>query len=654
MGVMLANVERLALEAQARAWAPPPPVDYLAWAENNIVFTEAESQFPGPYSRSRFPFFDEILRALSPDDPCRFVTVKGSAQVGKTVIANIFTACSMAMTTGAFLYCHPTDDNAERWSKMKLDPLLRSTSSLRLLFPERSRDGGNSLHFKERSDGLMQLLITGANSPASLSQVTIFRQVQDDLSKWEMNVAGDPEGQANNRSRAIEFAKILKISTPLVEPGCRITKNFKAGSQEFPYVPCPQCGHEQVLEWANMLAQLDPAHPEDAHFSCVSCGFPIEEHHRPQLLAGLKWRAHNEAAKREHRSFWIWSAYSYLQSFERIAREWLAAKGDIEAERTFLNDTAGEVYEAKGEAPPWEKLRDRAAASRYARGQIPSGGLVVGLGIDCQADRVEWHAVSFGRRKHRFVIDYGVIGGHVSSSECREKLDALLSQTWPNAFGRWIGIDVAAIDGNAWTDDVFGWANRHPRSKLIMVRGIQGDSAPRFARVKRERNEKTGKLLRYASRFYNVGVSGLKMELYRDLAVEDPLGECFISFPRGLDDEYFRMLTAERRVPVKKNGFVQYKWDKDPNQANEALDNFLQATAAAIKWGVRGLPDAIWEKLEAERETPGAPAQGDLEDLLSVRKFAQAVPAKVEQTSPALAAPAASSGRRSSRSNYMD
>jgi hypothetical protein len=52
----VANVERLALEAIADAIAPPPPVDYLAWAEKNIVFSERESpSFPGPYNRNFFP-----------------------------------------------------------------------------------------------------------------------------------------------------------------------------------------------------------------------------------------------------------------------------------------------------------------------------------------------------------------------------------------------------------------------------------------------------------------------------------------------------------------------------------------------------------------------------------------------------------------------
>ncbi|TXL72548.1 terminase [Vineibacter terrae] len=625
MRCTIANPARLVLAALAVGLAPPPPVDYLKWAEENIEFSKRESPFAGKYNRKLFPYFDEILRALSPDDPCREVSLMGSAQIGKTVIANIFTGGSMVMDPCDFLFTHPTEDNARRWSRLKLKPFIRGTPALSRIFPEKSRDGADSVFLKEHRDGLGALLISGANSPASLSQVTMHRQVQDDLAKWETNAAGDPELQANSRSRADEFAKIFKCSTPLVMPGCRITKSFEAGSQEMPYVPCPQCRHMQVLEWENMLATLDPDKPEEAHFTCVACGFPIEEHHRAELLAGFEWRAHNPKAKRYHRSFWIWSAYSYLQSWARIAREWLNVRGDSAAEQTFLNDTAGKAHQTKGEAPPWEKLRDRAAAAHYTKGTIPHTYLVTALGIDCQADRVEWQLVGFGRDFRRAVVDYGIIPGHISDATCRDRLDALLAQTWLNEAGRRVGIDRAAIDGNAWTEDVWDWARRHPRSKLIMVRGRGEDHAARIARVKRERNDKTGKLLKYAGRFFNFGASVLKMALYRDLAKDDPLAKGFVAFPRGLDDEYFRQLTAERRQPVKrlsKYGFTVYRWVKDPAQANEALDTMLQAETAANNWGIRGLPDAIWARLEQEREGPAAPAQGDLEDLMNAPRTA--------------------------------
>lgn len=618
MCIQIANPEKLRLTALALALEPPPPVDFVKWAEDHIVFSDRESPFPGPYNRRLFPYFDELLRALSPDDPCRVVTLMGSAQIGKTVIANVFVGGSMSLDPCDFLYTHPTEDNARRWSRLKLSPMLRGTSALARIFPQKSRDGSDSILMKEHRDGLGAILISGANSPSSLSQVSMRRQAQDDLSKWEMNAAGDPEAQADNRSRAHEFAKILKVSTPLVMPGCRITKSFESGSQEHPYVPCPHCEHFQVLEWENMLANLDAEKPEAAHFTCVSCGVEIHEHRRRQMLDRIEWRAHNPSAKGTHRSFWIWSAYSFLQSWARIAQEWFKAKGDSAAEQTFNNDTAGKAYKAQGEAPPWESLRDRATQSPYRKGEIPSGALALFVGIDCQADRVEWQCVGFGRDFRRYVVDYGVIPGHITDAVCMDRLDALMRQTWPNSVGRRIEIDRAAIDGNAWTEDVWQWARRHPRSKVIMVRGRGEDSAPRIARVKKERNDRTGKLLKYAGRFFNFGASVLKMALYRDLPKTDPLVRGFVAFPSGLDDEYFRQLTAERRQPEKRHGFTVYRWVKDPTQANEALDTMLQAETAANNWGIRGLPDAIWDRLERERETaPPADAQGDLEELLA-------------------------------------
>jgi phage terminase large subunit GpA-like protein len=633
MGIMLANAERLAMQAMAAALDPPPPIDYLGWAERNVVI--GEGSFPGPYNRQLFPYFDEILTALSPDDPCRFVTLMGSAQIGKTTIANIFTCGSLVMGKGNFLYAHPTDDNARRWSKMKLAPLMRSTAAVRAEFPQRTRDVADSVTYKERKDGLATLLITGANSPASLSQVTIHFQVQDDLAKWEMNSAGDPESQADNRSRAIEFAKIFKVSTPLVIPGCRISKDFESGSQEYPYVPCPHCNEMQVLEWDNMLAALDPAKPEEAHFTCVACGCSIEEHHRPQMLKAFEWRARNPAARREHRSFWIWSAYSYLQSFARIASEWLKARGDPASEKTFINDAVGKAYRAQGEARPWEELRDRASESHYIHGNVPPGALLLMLGMDCQGDRVEWQLVGFGRDYKRYVIDFGLVERHISDPDCRRNLDQLLARKWKNSAGQLLGIDLAAIDGNAWTEDVWSFARRHPSSKLIMVRGRGDDAAPRLARVKRERNEKTGKLLKYSSRFYHLGVSILKMSLYRDLAKDDPLSVGYVAFPKGLEDEYFQELTAERRMPVKRNGFTVYRWTKDDRQDNEALDTMVQATGAAIKYGVYGLSDIGWNRLEAERETARGGPQLDLEDMLGASGAGATAAAATKVATPA-------------------
>ncbi|MCG3266102.1 phage terminase large subunit family protein [Yoonia sp. I 8.24] len=622
LDIAVTSAEWMAGDVLAEILNPPPPVDYLKWAEDNIVFSERESEFSGPYNRQRFRYFDEILRALSPDDPCRIVSLSKSAQLGGTVLANIFTGGSMDMDPGDFLYVHPTHDNAVRWSKMKLSPMLKGTTALRKIFPMKARDGQDSVTYKERRDGRGALLISGANSPASLSQVSINRQVQDDLAKWDMNSAGDPENQADSRSQGREFAKIFKISTPMVVPGCRITSSFEAGSQEYPYVPCPHCGFMQVLAWENMLQNLDEDHPERAHFTCQGpdCGCAIQDHHRAEIIPLVEWRASNPKQKRYHRSFYLWSAYSPLQSFERIARAWLAAKGDPPKEQTFWNDVVGKAYRVLGESPPWEDLRDRASESDYVHGTIPAGYPLLTCGVDCQGDRVEWQVVAWGTNRRRAVVEYGVFNGHISDEARQTKLNGLLKQGFRNAYGRKIEIDLLAIDGNAYTEDVWDWARKHPAGRVIMVRGVHPESAPLLAQVKKERNRR-GKLVRYSKRFFNFASSVLKMALYRNLKKDDPEERGFVALPKGLEDEYFRQLTSESRKAQKaKSGFTRYLWVKDPSQANEGLDTHLQAEAAATRLGVRSLPDTEWDKLMAARECPPEDVQADFEDLLMVTR----------------------------------
>ena len=79
MCIQIANAERLALEAAARVFEPPPEVDYVEWAKDNIVFIERESPFPGPFNVERFSHVAPILGALSPEDSCRIRKVRAAA-----------------------------------------------------------------------------------------------------------------------------------------------------------------------------------------------------------------------------------------------------------------------------------------------------------------------------------------------------------------------------------------------------------------------------------------------------------------------------------------------------------------------------------------------------------------------------------------------
>ncbi len=630
LGNPLADIEKVRARVMAQAWAPPPKVDYVAWAKKNVVFGN-ESPKPGPYDPNYHPWDAHVLAALGPDHPARVVILKGSAQtIGKTTMANIFMGGSLDMDPGPVLFYQATDPNAVKWAKQKWKPFVRGTSALTKLFPvDRARDGGNALLYQERADGRGFLQISGANSAPALAQVSAPRQVHDDLAKWEMLPAGDPEYQADSRSKAFRWAKILKIGTPLIEPGCRMTRNYSRGTQVEFHVQCPHegCGTWQPLTWANLKPSIDAIDEArkagrtegSPHFTCEGCGAAIEEKRRRQLVGNLKPVPKNfdAGAKLAIWSFYVWSAYAPSVTLNDLAEGWIAAKGDPAKEQVFYNDDLGLAYEVAGEAPPWEKLKARAEAQGLALGRIPVGGLIYTLGIDCQSDRVEWVFKAFGRDGRRWTVEYGVIPWHISDQKCRDALDALVKRTWPNEHGRRFPADMAAIDANYSRDDVREWAKRHPQSRVIMVRGAQSDHAPDLALVKQER-DRSGKIVKYQRRFWNVGVSPLKVALYANLKKEDPAARGFCGFPAGLTDEYYQQLTAERRTPhTTKHGFTEFRWTKPKDQPNEALDTEIYATAAAIHFGWKRLDDKSWARLEADRERPAEEQQLDLETLMT-------------------------------------
>ncbi|RAI00765.1 hypothetical protein DLJ53_16095 [Acuticoccus sediminis] len=129
----------------ANVIAPPPPIDYEAWAIENLTSSDRESPFVGRYNPELFPFFAGIFEALSPEDPCRTVTWVKSAQLGGTVVGTIFTLDSMDMDPCDFLFVHPTEDNGKRWSRLKLAPMMRSTPAIDAAFL-RNRRGWQPAH----------------------------------------------------------------------------------------------------------------------------------------------------------------------------------------------------------------------------------------------------------------------------------------------------------------------------------------------------------------------------------------------------------------------------------------------------------------------------------------------------------------------------
>jgi len=97
------------------------------------------------------------------------------------------------------------------------------------------------------------------------------------------------------------------------------------------------------------------------------------------------------------------------------------------------------------------------------------------------------------------------------------------------------------------------------------------------------------------------------MELYRWLKLERPTDEAMAAGEKFLPgtchhpeyaEEYFKQLTAEKRVIKLHKGFPRASWEKDPTRNNEALDCRVYARAAASIYGLDRFTDRQWQQIE--------------------------------------------------------
>lgn len=171
------------------------------------------------------------------------------------------------------------------------------------------------------------------------------------------------------------------------------------------------------------------------------------------------------------------------------------------------------------------------------------------------------------------------------------------------------------VDSGYATQDVYGWVRKHPQA----VWGGAGARAsqPRTAVAIKGRDQDTALILsvskadtggkRKGLRVWNVSGPVAKVELYRWLKLPRPTDEELAAgegYPPGTchfpqyGEEYFKQLTAERRVIRLHKGFPKATWEKDPARNNETLDCRVYARAAVSIYGLDRFKEIHWKRLE--------------------------------------------------------
>jgi phage terminase large subunit GpA-like protein len=588
---------------------PDPVMPIWAWADKNRFLPPDTNSEPGPYRTSRTPFWRQPLEDLSPTSSVDKIVIEKGAQVGASTAAENVVGFVMDTGAGPVLLVRPTESDAKKVSKQRIQPMIENTPSLRKkVKTQRSRESGNNILEKTFKGGFLSLV--GANSPVGTRGVSVFMAIVDELDAMPLDVGGEGDIVALVNARTNSFRrkrKRLLLSTPTTTYDSRIHREYLETDQRRYFVSCFGCGTLNFLTWERIKWETDEDgthHPETASYVCPECDYRHKEHDKPRLFAerghgGLAdWIPTAESKEPKTRGYHLSALYSPFGwfSWEDAARQFLKAKKNGRLElQTWTNLVLGDPFEETGEGMEPEALLARCEA--YAA-PCPKNIVLLTAGVDVQENRLEVEVVGHGgyNGTESWSIDHRIFYGNTEEEPVWDQLDQLWDTTYLHEDGGSMPIIAAAIDSGYATQVVYEYCRTRQARRIYCIKGKSGPGLP-YAGPPRK--TKTGKDPRPVD-LYTLGVDGLKSLLFSRLRVAEPgPGYCHFPVSDKHNLEFFAQLTAERLVPAPVRGQMRKVW-RAIRKRNEVLDCRNYANAAVF------ILDPVWDVLLRSRQAAAA------------------------------------------------
>jgi phage terminase large subunit GpA-like protein len=562
------QTERLAHrldEAIAKALKPPPKLTVSEWADAYRVLSSEAAAEPGKWSTSRAEYQRGMMDAVS-DPSIETIVLMTCAQVGKTELINNVVGYHIHQDPAPMLVVQPTLEMAQTWSKDRLSPCLRDTPVLAGKVKDpRSRDSGNTTLHKSFAGG--HVTACGANSPSSLASRPCRIILCDEVDRYPLSAGteGDPVSLAKKRSSTFWNRKIILVSTPTEKGASRIEQAYDESDQRKYFVQCPDCDEYQVLKWSQV--KWEDQNPYSARYTCECCGTLWDDTARFRAIRYGEWRATSEA-KGKIAGFHLNGLYSPWTPLYEAVSEFMSSKRDPMRLKTWVNTFLGETWEEQGDRIDEFDLIERC--ENWGK-DLPEDVLLLTAGVDVQDNRLEVEIVGWGRGEESWSISYQTIYGDPSTSELWARLDTVLQEKFTHpTLGEMIVRGACVDSGGHYTQQVYNYARLRAGRRVFAIKGIGGEGKPVAGRPTKNN---IGKI-----NLFPVGVDTAKEIVYARLKMKEE-GDGYCHFPIGRDEEYFRMLTAEKKVTKYFKGRPRMEWQKIRTR-NEALDCRVYATAA--------------------------------------------------------------------------
>ena len=166
-----------------RSFSPPEDLTVDEWADSYRRLSPESSAEAGPWRTSRTPYLAEPMRAFTDPKVRRIVIVAGS-QIGKTECELNCLGYLMDQDPGTVIFVHPTLDDARKFSRLRIAPMIRDCSRLRSKIEDAPSGKDVSKTILQKSFPGGMLIMTGSNAAIALASTPARYVIGDERDRW--------------------------------------------------------------------------------------------------------------------------------------------------------------------------------------------------------------------------------------------------------------------------------------------------------------------------------------------------------------------------------------------------------------------------------------------------------------------------------------
>jgi phage terminase large subunit GpA-like protein len=296
---------------------------------------------------------------------------------------------------------------------------------------------------------------------------------------------------------------------------------------------------------------------------------------------------------------------------DKLDADHRAKNGDENAKIVFINSKLGRPYSYDSGALESDKLRE-LVEDTYEELEVPSGALLVTVGVDVQHDRLAIVITAWGRGEENWIIYWGEIPASVTVVDTKDPAWTALEQLVFGAFKHQSGVSMYASalsidssDGQT-NDAVYHWVRKckkkYSRCNIMAIKGSSAKTDPEIfvtpsnKSIEHKNPNKQTKADKKGVKVYIVGTNKAKNWIEGQLKLwVKGIGKIHVY--KGIRDDFFDQITGEVKAPHRSvpNRLV---WQQRPGRAIEAWDCWQYALHAARAKRVHLLNATQWDALE--------------------------------------------------------